>query len=281
MVNVNASATEYSVIIRHSGEQTFKALHKQILRYIPEARVATVSSNSFESTLRQSYEQALQLGYPWSLLIDADILLIDRFFSFYAPRAIEANTNALGFAFRVWDRFYQSPKFRGIHFYNTQYIEQALKHIPVEGQTLRPESYVKERLAGEGLSWIKYGNIVGVHDFFQNPRDVFAKMAIRAHRSSGDFEELLSRLSRSSANQIDFIVACEGLRHGMTMDRADVKNSRIHYDEAFRRWVLASHASISDEINVPESVNFLLQTLIFRSSIKLAIKNYNSLIKWG
>jgi hypothetical protein len=284
MASVDISSTEYSVIIRHSGEQTFSALHNQILKFIPQARVATVSSNSFESTLRQSYEQALQLRYPWTLLIDADILLADRFFSFYAPKALKArkaSSDILGFAFRVWDRFYQAPKFRGIHFYKTTYLEQALNYIPDEGQTLRPESYVKGKVMEQGLSWVKYGNIVGIHDYFQKPNDIFAKMAIRAHRSSGDFDELQNRLSKNSNNQFDFMVACEGLKHGMALDKTDIKNSRIHYDEAFRRWQLTSNASENEEINVPKSVNGMLQSLIFRSSVKLALKNYCSLIKWS
>lgn len=221
---------------------------------------------------------ALQLGQPWSVIVDADVLIGRRFFSFYLPNAMRLNPpTQLGFAFRLWDRFYASPKYRGLHVYRTELLPRALKKIPKDGLVLRPETYIKEQLELEGIGWMRYSNVVGLHDFFQHPRDIFAKMALRAHRSGADVDSLLRSFEKWRGEHVDFVVASEGLKYGMKMDPRFVDNARSTYLTAFDGVLESlSKTILSDEVRLTE--NLYVDRLIFRqlsrTAMGLAVRNY-------
>lgn len=271
------SSDLYSVVVRYSGERTYNELRRQLSEWVPNVPVGCVSSGSFEKTLRMSYEKAIELHARWTVILDADILLSRRFFFFYLPSAIGRARNVeLGFAFRLWDRFYDAPKFRGLHVYKTSMLPLALARVPEEGGTLRPESFVKEQLAAEGAVWSQYGNVVGLHDFYQRPQDIFAKMALRAHRSESDVEYLLKTFERHGG-ELDFTIAAAGLKYGMGMDSKSVDNARKTYAAGFQEMVTLGLIDISS-LNETELRSPAIDRFIFRNlskfSIKRAIANY-------
>ncbi|MEZ4944366.1 MAG: hypothetical protein R2804_02450 [Cyclobacteriaceae bacterium] len=248
---------------------------------MPNAKIELVSSQSFEETLRLSYEKALVAGKYWSLIIDADILLARNFFSNLLPKALKAADNScLGFSFRVWDRFYNSPKYRGIHIYKTEHLKDCIVEIPPLGEQLRPESFVKKQLEKKGASWLLYGNTVGLHDFFQKPSDIFAKMAMRANRSADDLVSLENLFEKQKNDHVDFLVALAGLEYGRVAKKGEITNSRASYVEAYNK-------SLGNELLAPNDMSKLSQLLVdwkltrllATISFKLIIKNQYSLLR--
>lgn len=269
--------SDFAIVIRYAGESTVEFLKSQISNWFPDTPMEVVSSDSFEQTLKMSYEAALRHGKKWALMIDADILFSNTLRRML-PRAI-ANTEeeAFGFSFLIWDRFYDKPKYRGLHVYQTKYIAQAMKFIPSSGSALRPETHVKQTMAKEGYPWVKYGNVIGLHDFFQQPQDIFAKMAIRAHRSAMDLQEL-KECFQQRESEFDFKVAYEGISYGETLSRAEVRNTRSDYAQAFAETGLLKDKFIMPTLTQRQINLYILRLLMSKVSWKFALKNRLSLI---
>lgn len=210
-------------------------------------------------------------------MIDADILLSNTLRRML-PRAM-ANTGeeAFGFSFLIWDRFYDKSKYRGVHVYQTKYIAQAIKFIPTAENALRPETHVKQTMAEEGYPWVKYGNVVGLHDFFQQPQDIFAKMAIRAHRSAEDLQELKKHFQQRES-EFDFKVAYQGISYGETLSRAEIRNTRSNYAQAFAETGLLKDKFIMPTLTQQQVNLKALSLLIRKLSWKFALKNRLALL---
>lgn len=226
------SCKDTAVVIRYSDERTYARLCNQLEGLVPAENIRRVTAQSFEKTLKLSYEAALDMHRYWTIIIDADILLASLLHRHLLNAMKVMNDDDLGFSFLLWDRFYNAPKYRGLHIYRTKYLQKALIYIPREGSELRPEAYVKNRMSQEGHPWRRFGNIVGLHDYFQYPKDIFAKMAVRAHRSAED-NESLRFFFESQLNHPEFEVAYAGLTYGAEMKRENVTNSRDQYLEGY------------------------------------------------
>jgi hypothetical protein len=223
-----------TVVIRTSGENTFEACKKLLLRQVGEnGCVVSVTDFPFEKTLRRSYEEALTIGNPWAVIIDADILVSPYFMKAVQYGIRRAVDTDLGFSLKVMDRFYAEPKFRGVHVYQTRHLGKALEMMPNSGQELRPETCVKERMKEHMHAWRSYHIVVGLHDYYQHPYDVFSKMTIRAHRSADDIDELMRTFQ--DRHEKDFSYALAGLKYGKGLDANQVDNHRNSYEEEFWR----------------------------------------------
>lgn len=263
------------VVIRHSGERTFDLLHGQFLSSDLKKNVSVVSSETFETTLFLSFQKALEMGKPWTLIIDADILVGYNFLPIINKAIKEGRKNELGFALRVFDKFYNSPKYRGIHIYQTCYLEKALNFIPAIGNTLRPESHVKDCMKDHGYFWSSYKNILGLHDFYQNPYDIFCKMAIRAHRSTKDVEHLLNHYNmKFKQGDTDFLYAKEGLKMGAKLGPEEIDNSRNKYKTHFKD-IFEQIPNGVQRLNISSlDINKMLVKKIFSYSPRTLLRNF-------
>lgn len=248
-----------AIIIRHAGEPTLAFLQKQVHFFFARVPVEVISAGSFEQTLKLSYEKGLAIEATWIVMFDADILLSDSFVPLLANAIKSTPDDAFGFSFRVWDRFYDAPKYRGVHVYKRRYLAEALPYIPISA-SLRPETEVKQRMARQGHAWVTYGNVVGLHDFFQRPEDIFAKMAMRAHRSSKDLDDLKTRFQLRSS-EFDFRVAAAGIRYGESAARSVITNFRGDYAQAFSESGLAQQNK-TDVALTQRKVNRMLVNLL-------------------
>ena len=120
---------------------------------------------------------------------------------------------------RFKNKFYDAPKFRGLHVYNTKLLERAIEFIPLSGLQLRPESYVKKEFKKKGYLWrndiSQY--VAGIHDFYQTPKDIYYKFLVRSKRSSNDIKNL-KFIFKSKQSILDYKIALKGLEDGEKMD---------------------------------------------------------------
>lgn len=227
-----------SIIIRGRDETTLPILRKQLLKQKEDSDSFHVLNDAvpFEEKLKESFEVAINDRHLFSIIIDADIIVTSSFIKETKKLINKLHPFELGFGLKVLDRFYGSPKFRGIHVYNVNHLAEALSQIPKQGNSLRPETFVKQKMAERGHPWQNNisNSIFGIHDFFQNSEDIFCKMAIRSHRSARDIKTLLNRFKEFKSNP-DFTIAEAALEYGMNLDRQEIENNREIYIQAFHK----------------------------------------------
>lgn len=220
----------FTFIIRASGEATAENLKAQLSKKISKGDTLLMLDDevSFEVKLRQGFDLAIKINNEFSVFIDGDILLRSNAVKRIRRIASKLEVSDLGFALRLWDRFYDRPKFRGLHIYKTELLKNALRHIPKIGEQMRPESHVKEKMAAQGHTWHEYLSlyVAGIHDFYQNPQDIYYKFLVRSKRSVVDIRELKNTFQSQPLN-LDYKIALKGLEDGAKMD--EVLNNKYLY----------------------------------------------------
>lgn len=220
----------FTFIIRASGESTAENLKEQLSNQISkeDSLFMLEEEVSFEEKLKQGYTLAIKTNNAFSVFIDGDILLRSNAVKRIRKTAGKLKETDLGFALRLWDRFYDRPKFRGLHIYKTELLTNAIKHIPTTGAQLRPESFVKKKMAAQGHTWHEYlaMYVAGIHDFYQKPQDIYYKFLVRSKRSVVDIDNLKKTFQSQPLN-LDYKTALKGLEDGAKIDA--VLNNKYLY----------------------------------------------------
>lgn len=228
---INKKGPPITFIIRASGESTVKILKRQLKEQISNRDTLLILDEnvSFEDKLQQGYALGIRANNEFTVFIDGDILL-----RYSAIKKIRKTTQLLsasdlGFGLRLWDKFYDAPKFRGLHVYNTKLLERAIKFIPANGLQIRPESYVKKEFKKKGFFWrndiSQY--VAGIHDFYQKPEDIYYKFLVRSKRSIDDINKL-KFIFQSEPLNLDYSIALKGLEDGEKMEV--VSNNKYIYN---------------------------------------------------
>ncbi|MGB3342516.1 MAG: hypothetical protein WBA61_01255 [Aequorivita sp.] len=227
---INKKLQPFTFIIRASGEATVGDLKSQLKKQISRNDVLITLDDevSFEEKLRQGYDLAIKIGNEVSVFIDGDILMRSNAVKRIRKIAQRLEESDFGFGLKLWDRFYDRPKFRGLHIYNTKLLNDALKFIPKQGEQLRPESFVKDQMKESGKRWRNDFSfyVAGLHDFYQKPQDIYYKFLVRSKRSIDDIQELKSAFKSMPTNS-DYKMALKGLEDGEQME--EVLNDKYLY----------------------------------------------------
>ena len=175
-----ASLDQVTLIVRHCGERTTEACAQLLQALAPGQRVHRVTGRPFHETLRQSLELGLAEGRPWTLCIDADVLVLPGLADFLA------STDSFPAGFfeaqaLVLDKLMPVRRPAGNHLYRTELLGKALPMIPLRG-SLRPESDMIRAMAAAGFRDHQTRHLVGLHDFEQDYADVYAKASLHAHK---------------------------------------------------------------------------------------------------
>src|SRR5690554_2823195 len=227
---INRKKQPLTFIIRASGEATVENLKAQLKRQISRNDIIITLDDevSFEEKLRQGYELAINIDNDVTVFIDGDILLRSNAVKRIRKIAERLEHSDFGFGLKLWDRFYDQPKFRGLHIYNTKLLNDALKFIPKQGEQLRPESHVKDQMKESGKPWRNDFSfyVAGLHDFYQKPQDIYYKFLVRSKRSTDDIQELKSTF-KSMPTNLDYKMALKGLEDGEQLE--EVLNDKYLY----------------------------------------------------
>lgn len=236
---INRKKQPFTFIIRASGEATVENLKSQLSRQISVNDVIITLDDevSFEEKLRQGYEVAIEEDNPFTVFIDGDILLRRNAVKRIRNISKTLDDSDFGFGLKLWDRFYDQPKFRGLHIYQTKHLRRALGFIPMNGGQLRPESFVKNQMAIKGNHWKNNLSfyIAGIHDFYQKPQDIYYKFLVRSKRSKKDVQKLKSKFKSYHLNR-DYQMALKGLEdgekhHRVTNNKYEYFSEEMHIDQ--------------------------------------------------
>ncbi|MDN3492421.1 hypothetical protein [Winogradskyella bathintestinalis] len=224
--NIEKSIT---IIVRTTGESTTEILVKQLQKQITEQDSLLIidKEECFEDKLKNGFKLGVEENKAFTVFIDADILLRHNAIKKIKKLTNKLKDSDLGFGLRLWDRFYDRPKFRGLHVYRTNLLEKAILYVPEPNVKLRPESFTKQKMKEDGHDWrngISF-YVAGIHDFFQNSEDIYYKFLIRSKRSRNDLFELKKKFRL--ARETDYKIALQGILDGEQM--TDITNNKFLY----------------------------------------------------
>lgn len=205
-----------TVVIRSVGERTEEVCRALILEQgVPPEAVFVVRQTPFSRTLRAGTEIGLEQKRPWTLFVDADLLLrpgsirrIVEVAEAQAPKVCQVQGYCL-------DKFFGGVRPGGIHLYRTSLMGEFLSCIPDDGADIRPETRALTTMASKGFPWYLASELVGLHAFEQSYEDIFRTCFVHAHKYSHLFEFLIPYWRSKVQLDGDYRVALAGFSAGI------------------------------------------------------------------
>lgn len=209
------------VVLRSAKERSFplaeKALSLQTDRY------EVIEEYPFSAALKKMFEIGKERKEKYLLALDADVVLHPG----SLEKMVEIANNSPGIFFLD---FFVMDKFRGkccsgCHLYVNRYSGDLLNLVGSQEDT-RPENHLMLDFAKtHDLLHEKSHFVVGLHDFEQYYRDLYAKYFRRALRRKHEAEMLIHILEERrkyySKDDSDFAVALKALHDGQSSNSAD------------------------------------------------------------
>jgi len=212
-----------TVVIRCAGERTIALCKALILEQgvLPD-NLFVIREVPFSAAVRKGYEIGIERGLPWTLHLDADVLLRPGSIEKMLNLAEEQEQNVFQIQGQIIDKFFGGPRDAGNHLYRTSLLPAALPLIPEEGVDIRPETYILETMSEMGYPRVKVPYVVGLHDFEQYYKDIFRKSFVQAHKHLYRAELFVTIWQEGAEKDTDFQVALKGFAAGI-----------VHYGSVF------------------------------------------------
>ena len=203
-----------TVFIRSVGERTEQPCFNLLKNVFDEAQIVIVRETPFSESIRQSFKIAIDRASPWTLCIDADVLVDIEQLPKLFQKAIQTGDNVLQIQGLIMDKFIPVIRPAGNHLYRTALLEKALEFIPAEGTSLRPETYMLNEMSKQGYPWLQCDVLVGIHDFEQYYEDIYRKCFLQAHKHGYLIPLIEPYWIEKSREDLDFKIAVMALNSG-------------------------------------------------------------------
>jgi hypothetical protein len=181
---------------------------------VPREHVVAIREYPFTRALRRSFELAIELGRPWTLCVDADMLLRVDGVRTLLDCARASADNVFQVQGNLFDKLFGGPRWVSPRLYRTSLLPKALSGIPADGAAPRPEAAVLDYMASLGHPSLHRDVTIGLHDFEQYDRDIYRKAFHHAHKHDHFMPRLEPLWRRLAAHDADYEVALWGLRDG-------------------------------------------------------------------
>ena len=224
-----------TTVIRSVGERT-EALCKSIIlgQGVPNSNTVIVNETPFSKALDKSFSIGIENDLPWTLCIDADVLLRPNALKQLISVANKQNDRVCEVQGFVLDKFHGGVRYGGPHLYRTSLLKLVKDFIPSEGVSVRPETYALNKMNKNGYPWYSVTLLAGIHDYEQYYRDIFRKCFVYAHKYPDRLENFVSHWRLMLKNDFDYEVALGGLAAGIEYNKnVYIDANRLIYYEKF------------------------------------------------
>lgn len=216
MSSQRENSASVTVIVRAAGERTVDACCAILAQQVPSANIVTLCEAPFVRAVQRTFEIGIAENRPWTLVIDADVLLRPDAVSTLLNWGIEAADHVFEVQGMVLDKLMGGPRAAGNHLFRTSLLPQALEHARSDGaaNSLRPETYVMRRMEEAGHPWVQQETVLGLHDYEQAYRDIYRTAFVHAHKHGHQLPYLVSLWQRLAPVDADYQVALWGAEEG-------------------------------------------------------------------
>lgn len=202
------------VVIRSVGERTEETCKRLVCAEVPKEHVKVIHEYPFGAAVRKTFRVGIEKELPWTLALDADVLLRRGAVSdLIAWADNRASKNTFRINPQVADKLLGRIRPAGVHLYRTSLLKKALNRAKADiDDKERPETLVRMRMSEIGyMSCMLEGLIVGLHAFEQSLIDIYRTSYVHwLKHTAAAMERCKIAWSRLADEDVDFQVALAG-----------------------------------------------------------------------
>lgn len=210
---------EVAVAIRSVGERTETICHHLISQQVPLENIVVIREIPFSAAVAKTFEFGLDYSLPWTLAVDADLLIKQNTIKQLLALAAQADKTVFKISGSVLDKFFGGPRLAGIHLYRTSLLPQAVAFVSSTDIdiSMRPETFVLREMEKRGYAFILLNPdiVLGLHDYEQFYQDIYRKTFVHAHKHHRYAPYLKSYWKRMAGRDSDFQIGLWGLGDGL------------------------------------------------------------------
>jgi len=222
---------DVTVVLRECGERTADASCALLQAIFPAANVVSINEVPFARALKKSFTIGIDEKRPWTLCMDADVLVSERGIRELLAVARLQGPQVFELQGYIGDKFCGYFRPAGNHLYRTATLAQALRHIPAEAATLRPEHQTILSMRQAGFFDVQLPTIVGIHDYEQFHADIFRKCFLHFHKHDWLRDLFTQRWERLSLDDDDYRDALSAFQSGESHSGEVLVDKRFAQDE--------------------------------------------------
>jgi hypothetical protein len=261
MLNINSKnpIDQVCVLIRSVGERTETVCRELILSQdIPPENIIVIKKTPFTLALQAAFETGIAYNCPWTFCVDADVLLLPGSIQKMLALAEKQKSNVCEIQGRVLDKFLGGPREAGNHLYRTSLLKIALENLPLDPNTLRPETDTLSTMKQKGYPHVSVSLLVGIHDFEQYYRDIYRKCFVQAHKHLEYSQIYLTYWPSRTIQDSDYEVALNAYFDGIKyLGNVQIDAEQDIYAQFYEKLSLAEKPEIPSGSIAPSSIKHL------------------------
>lgn len=226
---------DLTIIIREANERTLPLCRELLESEFGKDKVVVVSEVPFAKALEKTYEIGIERGCPWTLVIDADVLIREGAIEYLLRVAESVDSNVFEIQGKMLDKLIGGARDGGIHLYRTAHLREAITMIPHKNNSDRPEFDTMKRMSSEGFPFLVLDVIVGLHDYEQCFCDVYRKAFFHAYKHAKEMPYWESMWRKLSHCDDDYKVALKGAIDGKEYNGRVLSDVRLFHSVEFAK----------------------------------------------
>lgn len=274
-----------AVIVRSIGERTEKKSLERLKNIFGSENVYLIKDvYPLVDASKETFELGLKTKKKWILVADSDIFLFeDKIWIFIkkAEKLIKKDKNAFCFQGEVFDKFSQNPRMSGFYLYYSKNLKYKDEYYSLCKNKIRPEACIRDNIEKAGYNSYQSDDIVGIHDFFQYPKDIIKKCILHSKKNDIEIVEWSKNWQELLSADVDFKYALLGLKiFNSLKDKNFIPDSK-----EFDKYIQSCDISNSQDELKDEEINEALKKyntqstkeskrVLFKKKIKPLVQSY-------
>ena len=211
------AAKDVTAIVRSVGERTETACYNLLAEQVPAENIVIINEVPFSAAVAKTFQVGIERGLPWTLCIDADVLLRYGAVNDLLAIAAQADKNVFEIQSNILCKFFGGPRQAGNHIYRTSLLNKALDCIP-KTEVIRPETNTIKQMAARGFPRLEIKKLtIGLHDYEQYYVDIYRKAFVQAHKHGHLATTLFDPFWNKYKHDIAVVCAIISASAGVTM----------------------------------------------------------------
>lgn len=252
-----------TVVIRSAGERTTNWCKSIVDTIFSPENVILIDERPQPKAIKRTFEIALDKNEPWTMVLDADVLLRPEGVLKLLDRAESLPANFYYHYGMIYDKLSNGFRSAGHMVLRTSLMAEARVLLPLAANEIRPDTFIQKAMARKEFHYYRDLVLVGVHDFEQSYQDFFRKGYLHGVKNHSKVNGFIAKWPDQWQNDLDYKAIKGGIEAGL-QHQGELVLDPAFYQEEYEKWEQQSlwaieKKELSDDLSA--SGNFLEEVI--------------------